>query len=133
MCFCGPGSTALPAEPLEAHDNFCLLWDWAMACGKITPQEMLARLGDAQKSLGLTDEEVALEAAGLRPPMPLRNTFPRWQPGTAPRHMHHRNSSTSRCSYCGLLLYPSPWQSGGGGCYRAPAGFMVHVRPGCEC
>jgi hypothetical protein len=43
LCFCGPhengAATALPDEPLAKHNLGCLIWDWAMAMGKITPKK----------------------------------------------------------------------------------------------
>jgi hypothetical protein len=47
LCFCGPGSTALPVEPLGQHKDICLIWDWAAASGKISPQELLVKIGRA--------------------------------------------------------------------------------------
>ncbi len=58
VCFCGEGSMALPAEPLDAHGNGCLIWDWAMAKGKITPQQMLGKLAAYCGELGLSAEEL---------------------------------------------------------------------------
>jgi hypothetical protein len=114
VCFCGPGSSALPAEPLDAHDHICLIWDWAMAHRKITPQQRLEQLGESSRDLGLTEEELAREEASLRTfwpfreaagnpiaPTPLRSVFPRWHSGKV--------------------------------CYSLPSGNMVHVKPGCRC
>jgi hypothetical protein len=39
LCFCGPHATALPDEPLAPHHLGCLIWDWAMLTGKITPKK----------------------------------------------------------------------------------------------
>jgi hypothetical protein len=98
ICFCAGDGKALPVFPLEAHDPICLVWDWAAANGKITPQQHLAKLEEAATGLGLTAEDFAEAAGGREPP-----TFALFRDA------------------------PSPC------CYKAPAGFMVHVKPGCRC
>jgi hypothetical protein len=110
VCFCGPGSSALPAEPLDVHDHFCLIWDWAMAHGKITPQQRLGQLGESSRDLGISEEELAREEASLRAFWPFREAAGKLIAGA-------------------LYRKPAPL----GSCYRAAAGFMVHVKPGCRC
>ena len=66
ICFCAGNSQALPVEPLDAHDSFCLVWDWAMARGMITPSQFLAKLGDATAELGFTPEEISAEEASFQ-------------------------------------------------------------------
>lgn len=116
VCFCGPDSTALPAEPLDAHDHFCLIWDWAMANRKISPQERLAQLEGTQRDLGITDEEIAAEEVNYRTFWPFRE---------AVGHMLGASPVSP------LYRRPEPLQVKE--CYRARAGFMVHVKPGCRC
>lgn len=110
VCFCGPDSTALPAEPLGAHDHFCLIWDWAMAHRKISPRERLAQLEGTQRELGISDEEMVAEEATMHR-MDNCPIFPLYRPHRIPYRK------------------PAPM----GECYRASAGFMVHVKPGCRC
>ena len=58
VCFCGEGSMALPVEPLDAHNNGCLIWDWAAATGRIPPSVLLGKLEAYCGELGITPEEL---------------------------------------------------------------------------
>lgn len=50
VCFCGehvhgvPG--VLPVEPLTEHSYGCVIWDWAMLTGRITPSERMRQLDE---------------------------------------------------------------------------------------
>ncbi len=61
MCFCGPDCTALPVEPLAAHQSICLIWDWAAAHGRITPAALLEKIMGATEELGIREEELREE------------------------------------------------------------------------
>lgn len=52
LCFCGPGAGPLPALPLEPHNAGCLIWDWAMATGMITPSDRTRQLDEHARNLG---------------------------------------------------------------------------------
>lgn len=43
LCFCGPHkeglATPLPNSPLVKHHPACVIWDWAMGVGKVTPEK----------------------------------------------------------------------------------------------
>ena len=118
ICFCAGNGNALPVFPLEAHDSFCLVWDWAAANGKITPQQHLAKLGEATTGLGITREELDREMAGLD------SAPPGFIPGVGPV------SGLAMRMLSGFKGFRRP--TGESKCYRASAG-MVHVKPGCRC
>lgn len=52
VCFCGPDSAGLPDEPLTDHSLGCLIWDWALAVKKITPEQRLEQVKEYDRQLG---------------------------------------------------------------------------------
>jgi len=61
ICFCDLGGR--PYEDLSAHDPICLEHDRAMAQGRVSPLERLRQLDSVTRDLGITEEEMAAEAA----------------------------------------------------------------------
>lgn len=51
LCYCGDKATSLPAEPLDKHSFGCLIWDWALATGKITAAERTAQVEEWSRKL----------------------------------------------------------------------------------
>ena len=98
-----------------------LMLDWAVANGKISINHYRQRLGMTMLELGLTEDEVRAEAEGYAPGVihrPRRDWFdhPPMYPVYRPGY---------RAPYCPPDIPDA--------CYRADAGFMVHIRGKCGC
>ena len=118
ICFCAGNGKSLPSFPLEAHESFCLVWDWTAANGKITPQQHLAKLEEATAGLGITQDELDREMADLD------SAPPGFVPGLGPV------SGLAMRMFSDFKGFRQPGSDSK--CYRASAG-MVHVKPECRC
>jgi hypothetical protein len=140
ICFCAGGGNALPVFPLEAHDSLCLVWDWAAANGKITPQQHLAKLEGAVTELGITQEELDREEHGMSEKADALERFlaedcPACGTPGPVRHL----SAVGGCKTCAdsdprpVFIYPVRSSQLSAPCYRTAGGQQVHVKPGCRC
>jgi hypothetical protein len=57
VCFCGPDCHPLPNEPLTAHHTDCLVWDWALSQGMISPALRLSQLIKLHALAGMGEDE----------------------------------------------------------------------------
>lgn len=106
VCFCDLAGRS--HDDWDAHQGYCLMLDWAMAHGKITPAYFLARLAGSVSDLGITEAEIVADVLAFDQALSLRcPMYP--LPGR-----HER------------VTLPAA-------CYASEYGFTVHVRGACEC
>lgn len=119
VCFCDLGDR--PADDWAAHNDGCLMLDWALYNGKITYAEWSQRFTGALVDLGITDEELDAEAAEV----------PRYSVLDAVQAMLRAAVTPPPYSpFFGRRRPPPPMPKG---CYVCEYGFTVHVRGACRC
>ena len=117
VCFCD--LKGRPYDDWDAHQGFCLMLDWAMANGKITPDYFLSRLSGAQAGLGITDAELAAEAL----------TMPSFDEA-AHQVLRSTLGPPAYSAWSGRAYRTAEIPRA---CYRSEYGFMVHVKGECRC
>jgi hypothetical protein len=55
VCYCGEKKTPCPPEPLTNHSFGCVMWDWGMALGMITPEQRAEQLDQYANDIGDKD------------------------------------------------------------------------------
>ncbi len=115
VCFCDLNGR--PYDDWDAHDNICLMLDWAAANGKISPLEYLRRVEAATEDLGITREEMDREAGRYTVQDAVDAMIADYLPPYSPL--------TGRRPARAYSLPPA--------CYRSEYGFLVHIRGACHC